>query len=191
MTDKKASARDYVENYVKEGHSHEDYLSQQQPHYDPKKAPSQTADASTTVPTPLPTPAPSATDRFKFHMPTFNPIPEGESKSNSEKPVNPNHSKAQWSVSEFMGQKQDIHEAAQENCVDIHEELFLCFKNGSWIDRVTMCESQKRKFWDCYHYQKKFLESVNYKGAGTTAEENERNLYTAMRLNPEEAKETK
>ncbi|KAI9497134.1 hypothetical protein BDB00DRAFT_805121 [Zychaea mexicana] len=59
-----------------------------------------------------------------------------------------------WVVRDFMDQKKEIHEAALDNCADLHSELLTCFKDGSWWDKAKMCEHQKQKFWDCYKKQK-------------------------------------
>ncbi|KAI8373108.1 uncharacterized protein BYT42DRAFT_616288 [Radiomyces spectabilis] len=184
MSQSSGSARDYVESYVKEtGRQDNDYLSEKQPRYDPTKIP----DAPTTPSTatghpPAPTQETEPKSQFpSFHAPTVNPMPSTE--ESSEQPQQ--QPQVVWAVRDFMDQKQEIHETALANCADLHEDLIVCFKNGSWWDKAKMCEAQKKKFWNCYHTQKKFLKDVNYKGPISTQEDDDVKLYQALKLRDE------
>ncbi|KAI9026406.1 hypothetical protein CLU79DRAFT_45212 [Phycomyces nitens] len=151
MAENKGSARDYVESYVKESQPDvEGYLSEQQPHYDPTKAPAQASSSSKPDSSPAPTPS----QQFKLHLPTVNPIPTNENPKDEQKLKDQNNPKIEWAVRDFMDQKREIHETALENCADLHQDLFTCFKDGSWWDKARMCEDQKQRFWTCYHQQK-------------------------------------
>lgn len=167
-------ARDYVESYVGEG---DDYLVTEQPRYDATKPISQP------YTTPLeqeaqPEPA-QASDHYKVHLPTQNPIP---SKEANESPKQAPKEQVEWAVRDFKDQRNEIHETALTVCADLHETLFTCFKDGSWWDKAKMCEEQKQTFWKCYNTQKRFLKDVNYKGPVTSHEEDNRILVEAYKL---------
>lgn len=142
------SARDYVESYVKE----DDYLVQEQPRYDPSKPVSQ---PQTTPLENEPEAEPvQASDHYKVHLPTQNPIPSNETKEQTEPKIQP---QVQWAARDFKEQRNEIHETALTVCADLHETLFTCFKDGSWWDKAKMCEEQKQNFWKCYNTQKVFF----------------------------------
>ncbi|OZJ06348.1 26S proteasome non-ATPase regulatory subunit 14 [Bifiguratus adelaidae] len=54
----------------------------------------------------------------------------------------------------LVNQKQAIHDTAMDNCADLHYELLTCFKEGSFWEKATMCQKQRRKFWNCFMQQK-------------------------------------
>ncbi|KAI8076212.1 hypothetical protein BDF21DRAFT_422814 [Thamnidium elegans] len=144
------SARDYVESYVKE----DDYLVQEQPRYDPTKTVSQ---PKTTPLEQEPEAEPvQASDHYKVHLPTQNPIPStnaSSSETTTTEKTEP-QPQIQWAARDFKEQRNEIHETALTVCADLHESLFTCFKDGSWWDKAKMCEEQKQTFWKCYNTQK-------------------------------------
>ncbi|KAI9270969.1 hypothetical protein EDC94DRAFT_596681 [Helicostylum pulchrum] len=171
------SARDYVESYVKE----DDYLVQEQPRYDPTKPVSQPK----TTPLEQEPEAESvqASEHYKVHLPTQNPIPSTNNITSDETSTTTEpQPQIQYSARDFKEQRNEIHETALTVCADLHESLFTCFKDGSWWDKAKMCEEQKQTFWKCYNTQKVFLKDVNYKGPVTTEQEDNRIMAEAYKL---------
>lgn len=168
-------ARDYVESYVAKD---DDYLKTEQPRYDADKPMSQ---PQTTPLEKEPQPEPvQASDHYKLHLPTQNPIPSNEntqSTTDSEA-----KEQVEWASRDFKEQRNEIHETSLTICADLHQDLFTCFKDGSWWDKAKMCEEQKQTFWKCYNTQKRFLKDVNYKGPVTSHEEDRRILLEAYKL---------
>jgi hypothetical protein len=151
----KATATDYVKSYVGSNTTNaEDYLSQQQPRYDPSKPISQ-PQTTPIEETESPTKPIQASEHWKMHLPTQNPIPSAsagaEKQSATETTAKP---EVVWSSREFKEQRSEIHEASLILCADLHENLMTCFKDGSWWDKAKMCEDQKQRFWSCYNTQK-------------------------------------
>ncbi|KAG0166999.1 hypothetical protein DFQ28_011709 [Apophysomyces sp. BC1034] len=185
----KGSARDYVESYVQETRNDvEEYLSSQQPQYDPHKTPATTESAQQQQQQqqqPMNNQKQERGSTYNLHQPTINPIPASDTKPTAENP------KVVWAVRDFLDQKREIHETALGNCADLHSDLLTCFKDGSWWDKAKMCEDQKQKFWNCYNDQKKFLKTANYKGPISTPEEDTKILYDAINMRREEEKTSK
>lgn len=157
----KSTATDYVKSYVGNNTTSEDYLSQQQPRYDPSKPIAQPQT------TPLEQdPAPPATnteasEHWKMHLPTQNPIPTAEKQGTATAESQTQQQAQQqeqpeivWAARDFKEQRSEIHETSLTVCADLHENLMTCFKDGSWWDKAKMCEDQKQKFWTCYNTQK-------------------------------------
>lgn len=180
------TARDYVESYVKE-QSKDDYLTKEQPRYDPSKPVSQ-AQATPLEKEPEAAPV-KASDHYKVHLPTQNPIPSSTHNSSNEPTAADSTQQeqqqpqgVQWAARDFKEQRNEIHETSLTVCADLHESLMTCFKDGSWWDKAKMCEDQKQRFWSCYNAQKKFLKEVNYKGPVNTEKEDNRILVEAYKL---------
>jgi hypothetical protein len=150
MSNNKGSARDYVESYIEKDDT---YLSQEQPRYDPSKPISQ---PNTTPLEKEPEAEPvKASDHYKVHLPTQNPISSStEKEANAETTAQP---QIQYTARDFKEQRNEIHETSLTVCADLHEDLMTCFKDGSWWDKAKMCEDQKQKFWSCYNAQKVLL----------------------------------
>ncbi|KAF7731957.1 hypothetical protein EC973_007062 [Apophysomyces ossiformis] len=171
------TARDYVETYVQENDDVEEYLSSQQPRYDPNKGPTKTGSSQRqTQPEVARDQTQEPKSSYNLHQPTINPMPTSDTAVKADKP------NIVWAVRDFLDQKREIHETALGNCADLHSDLLTCFKDGSWWDKAKMCEDQKQKFWNCYNQQKKFLKAANYKGPISTEEEDTRILYDAINL---------
>ncbi|ORY91825.1 hypothetical protein BCR43DRAFT_527164 [Syncephalastrum racemosum] len=178
------TAREYVESYVKE-QDVQDYLSQQQPKYDPHKAQQQASETSRHEA--------DAQERQRgqqkphssqsIHLPTVNPIPATDNQqTNEEQREEQQQPQIVWTYRDAADQRKEIHNAAQDNCADLHAELWSCFKDGSWWDKAKMCEAQKQKFWACYNKQKKFLKEANYKGPINVPEQDDKILQEALLL---------
>ncbi|KAI7901502.1 uncharacterized protein BX663DRAFT_475347 [Cokeromyces recurvatus] len=170
------TARDYIKSFVKDTNT-EEFLKQEQPHYVPTQllqsppTPIIEQDKASTNPVPAP-------NHYSLHSPTQNPIPSNEH-DHQEKESQP---QVVWTSHDIKEQRNEIHEASLILCADLHEDLFTCFKHGSWWDKAKMCEEQKQKFWNCYNAQKQFLREVNYKGPGITDDENQHILSKAYQL---------
>ncbi|EFR04471.1 hypothetical protein MGYG_07479 [Nannizzia gypsea CBS 118893] len=78
----------------------------------------------------------------------------------------PNVSPAEKVVEQFKQRKDVLNRAALENCSEEHEDLSLCFKKGTFSDKVkarlTMCGEQNARFSRCYTMQSKFLQALGY-----------------------------
>ncbi|GAB5588249.1 hypothetical protein Unana1_03149 [Umbelopsis nana] len=154
----KSNARDYVDSYVKDiKDDTEEFLAQNRPAFDPKKAAS-----LPTAPQPAPsnnTPESSPRNHTGLHTPTHDP----NFTSSDEPRVEQQPPKVVWAMRDFLDQKREIHASALDNCADLHSDLLTCFKDGSWWDKAKMCEKQKQRFWKCFHEQKSFLKDNNFK----------------------------
>ncbi|KAI8580694.1 hypothetical protein K450DRAFT_235531 [Umbelopsis ramanniana AG] len=169
----KNNARDYVDAYVKDiKNDTQDFLKENQPSFDPKKAaslpaaplpPSSSADTSNSTPK----------SHAGLHIPTHDPkFSSSEPASGQEAPTKPQEEpKVVWAVRDFIDQKRAIHDTALDNCADLHSDLLTCFKDGSWWDKAKMCEKQKQRFWKCFHEQKGFLKENNFNSPVSTDEE--------------------
>lgn len=175
-------ARDYVESYVGES---DDYLKNEQPRYDANKPMVQPHTE------PLEAEPPSepvqASEHYKLHLRTQNPIASSTKQEDTTPNSTPTTEQDRepvvtWAARDFKEQRNEIHETSLTICADLHENLFTCFKDGSWWDKAKMCEEQKQTFWKCYNTQKRFLKDVNYKGPVTSAEEDRRILQEAYKL---------
>jgi type IV secretory pathway VirB10-like protein len=153
MSTNQGSARDYIKSYVQESNT-DDYLKQEQPRYDPTK-PIQSPQTAPVEQDQQPTAPAQASEHFKVHLPTQNPIPSSESAATSAD-QEPRHEQPQitWTARDFKDQRNEIHETSLTICADLHEDLLTCFQHGSWWDKAKMCEEQKQKFWSCYNAQK-------------------------------------
>ncbi|KAI7895065.1 uncharacterized protein EV154DRAFT_437355, partial [Mucor mucedo] len=121
-------ARDYVESYVGES---DDYLKTEQPRYDSNKPMAQPhTEALEADPQPEPV---KASDHYKLHLRTQNPIPSTEK---NDTPATTTAATTQ--TTNFKEQRNEIHETSLTICADLHEELFTCFKDGSWWDKAKM-----------------------------------------------------
>lgn len=151
MSNNKGTARDYVESYIEK--DKDSFLSQEQPRYDPSKPISQ---PQTTPLEKEPESEPiKASDHYKVHLRTQNPIPNADKESTTEPtPQQQQKVELQWAARDFKEQRNEIHETSLTVCADLHQDLMTCFKDGSWWDKAKMCEDQKRKFWSCYNAQK-------------------------------------
>lgn len=150
MSNNQGSARDYVKSYVKESDT-DDYLQQEQPRYDPTK-PIQSPQTTPVEQDEKPTTSAQASDHFKVHLPTQNPIPSSDRNNDRESPSE--QPQFAWTARDFKDQRNEIHETSLTVCADLHEDLMTCFQHGSWWDKAKMCEDQKQKFWSCYNAQK-------------------------------------
>ncbi|EGD98668.1 hypothetical protein TESG_06148 [Trichophyton tonsurans CBS 112818] len=78
----------------------------------------------------------------------------------------PSTSPAERVVEQFKQRKDVLNRAALENCSEEHEDLSLCFKRGTFADkikaRLTMCGEQNARFSRCYTMQSKFLQALGY-----------------------------
>ncbi|KAM5465904.1 hypothetical protein MauCBS54593_006151 [Microsporum audouinii] len=78
----------------------------------------------------------------------------------------PSVSPAEKVVEQFKQRKEVLNRAALENCAEEHEDLSLCFKKGTFSDkikaRLTMCGEQNARFSRCYTMQSKFLQALGY-----------------------------
>lgn len=149
------TAREYVESFVKE-QDVQDYLARQQPKYDPHKAQQQASETSHHE-------APNQGKQQEqqrhepsqsIHRPTLNPMPAADEQQTNEQQQQRQQPQVVWTYRDAADQRKEIHNAAQDNCADLHAELWSCFKDGSWWDKAKMCEAQKQKFWACYNKQK-------------------------------------
>ncbi|KAI7856309.1 hypothetical protein BDC45DRAFT_567352 [Circinella umbellata] len=159
--------RDYVESFAKDKDL-ENYLSENQPQYDPNKSTptieqqqQQTQSEKTT--------GDSKPSTFNFHERSKNPF-ANEQQQTKQQEI-PQKQNVMYVVRDFLDQKKEIHEIAVDNCADLHADLLTCFKDGSWWDKAKMCEHQKQKFWNCYNKQKNFLKDSNYRGPDNTPEQ--------------------
>jgi hypothetical protein len=180
----KSTARDYVDSYVKDiKDDTEAFLAQNRPSFDPEKAAS--------LPTPPQTQAPTddsseSQDRNHagLHKPTFDPKFTASDKHREEETsTKPKEEpKVVWAIRDVLDQKREIHATALDNCADLHSDLLTCFKNGSWWDKAKMCETQKQRFWKCFHEQKGFLKENNFRSPVSTEEEDDTVLRKAENM---------
>ena len=143
------TSRDYVESFVKDKDL-ENYLSENQPQYDPNKT-TPTIEEQQQTPSEKTT-SDSKPSTFNFHERSKNPF-ANEQQQTKQQEI-PEKQNVMYVVRDFLDQKKEIHEIAVDNCADLHADLLTCFKDGSWWDKAKMCEHQKQKFWNCYNKQK-------------------------------------
>ncbi|RUS21758.1 hypothetical protein BC937DRAFT_91513 [Endogone sp. FLAS-F59071] len=162
---------DYI-NDIRDQNLDDIFLKENRPQYHPD-APGQTTPNQSSSPSS--NSAPSQPRSFDLHRPTIDPYlapappaPQQKQKRNLI-----------YTSSEFLDQKREIHQAALDNCADLHSDLLTCFQTGSWWDKARLCEDQKQKFWNCYNEQKKTLKDLNYKSSINTPQENEEILRRA------------
>ncbi|KAI9271732.1 hypothetical protein BDA99DRAFT_500848 [Phascolomyces articulosus] len=181
--------RDYVESFVKDKDL-ENYLSKNQPQYDPNKATTtieeQTPSEKTTHDNTTTSSKPST---FNFHERSKNPFANEEQQKSPMGQEIPQKQNVMYVVRDFLDQKKEIHEIAVDNCADLHSELLTCFKDGSWWDKAKMCEHQKQRFWNCYNKQKSFLKDANYRGPDNTPEQDSKIYRDSILLSKENNKE--
>jgi hypothetical protein len=187
----KSNARDYVDAYVKDiKDDTQDFLKENQPTFDPKKAaslptaplpPSSSADTTDSTPK----------SHAGLHTPTYNPkFSSAEQTSSQESQQSAKQEpKVVWAVRDFIDQKRAIHDTALDHCADLHSDLLTCFKDGSWWDKAKMCEKQKQRFWKCFHEQKTFLKESNFNSPVSTEEEDATTLRKAASLAAKQKKE--
>lgn len=76
----------------------------------------------------------------------------------------PSVSPAERVVEQFKQRKEVLNKAALENCSEEHEDLSLCFKKGTFADkikaRLTMCGEQNARFSRCYTMQSVSIDGV-------------------------------
>ena len=72
--------------------------------------------------------------------------------------------------------KAAIGRAALENCIEEQIEEHECFKNGGWMDKMTMCRTQSRQFNRCYSMQSRFLKALGYLSSQYTSERDEEKI---------------
>ncbi|KAJ2959997.1 hypothetical protein NQZ79_g4596 [Umbelopsis isabellina] len=171
----KSNARDYVDSYVKDiKDDTEEFLAQNRPSFDPKKAASLPTPPQTQAPT-LDSSEAEARNHAGLHKPTFDPkftaSDEPRKEDASAKPKE--EPKVVWAIRDVLDQKREIHATALDNCADLHSDLLTCFKDGSWWDKAKMCEKQKQRFWKCFHEQKGFLKENNFRSPISTEDEDD------------------
>lgn len=62
-----------------------------------------------------------------------------------------------------VAQAEATSEAALENCALEHEALQECFVRGCFTEKMSLCQSKKEAFWDCFMQQKKTLRLLGYR----------------------------
>lgn len=76
----------------------------------------------------------------------------------------PSISPAERVVEQFKQRKDVLNRAALENCSEEHEDLSLCFKRGTFADkikaRLTMCGEQNARFSRCYTMQSVSIDTL-------------------------------
>lgn len=72
--------------------------------------------------------------------------------------------------------KAAIGRAAVENCVEYQLLERDCYRNGSWMDRMTMCRAQNRAFNRCYSMQSRFLKALGYLSSQHTSAADEERI---------------
>jgi hypothetical protein len=187
----KSNARDYVDSYVKDiKDDTEDFLAQNRPSFDPKKAASLPAAPQRPLPSNDTTESNTPRNHSGLHTPTHDPKFSLSDEPREEKTTAPKESpQVVWAVRDFLDQKREIHATALDNCADLHSDLMTCFKDGSWWDKAKMCDKQKQRFWKCFHAQKGFLKDNNFKSPVSTEEEDAAVLRKADALAAKQKKE--